>query len=86
MEENTSLRYICREPSPAETIAGVEQAIDLGVVLRPLLNLVEIAVVSHEWIVGLFGDGVVGVGRLSRDVDLCADGKSRRRGNGRSWT
>ena len=37
-----------------QIVAGIEQVIDLGAVTRPLLNLVEIAVVRIERIIGLF--------------------------------
>src|SRR5262249_42255845 len=39
---------------PTETVAGIEQAIDLRSVPRPLLNLVEVAVVGVARAVGLF--------------------------------
>ena len=36
-----------------EIAAGVQHAIDLAAVFRPLLDLVEAAVVRAEWVVGL---------------------------------
>jgi hypothetical protein len=36
-----------------EIVAGVEHAVDLGAILRPLLNLVEVALVRLERVVGL---------------------------------
>jgi len=39
---------------PTETVAGIEQAIDLRSVPHPLLNLVEVAVVGVARAVGLF--------------------------------
>ena len=36
-----------------EIVAGVQHAIDLAAVFRPLLDLVEAAVVRAEWVVGL---------------------------------
>jgi hypothetical protein len=38
----------------AKIIAGIQQAIDSHAVLRPLLDLVEIAIISKQRIVGLF--------------------------------
>jgi hypothetical protein len=36
-----------------EIVAGEQHAIDLAAVFRPLLDLVEAAVVRAEWVVGL---------------------------------
>jgi hypothetical protein len=38
---------------PAEIVAGIEQAIDLRSVPRPLLDLVEVPDVGNQWIGGL---------------------------------
>jgi hypothetical protein len=38
---------------PTKTVAGIEQAIDLRSVPRPLLDLVEIPHVGDQWIGGL---------------------------------
>ena len=38
----------------AKTIAGIKQAIDFHAVPRPLLDLVEIAIIRAQRIVGLF--------------------------------
>ena len=39
---------------PAETVAGIEQAVDVRSVPRPLLDLVEIVQVGDQRIGGLF--------------------------------
>jgi hypothetical protein len=38
---------------PTETVAGIEQAIDLRSVPRPLLDLEEVPDVGNQWIGGL---------------------------------
>jgi hypothetical protein len=38
---------------PTKTVAGIEQAIDLRSVPRPLLDLVEVPHVGDQWIGGL---------------------------------
>jgi hypothetical protein len=38
---------------PAETVAGIEQAVDVRSVPRPLLDLVEVSDVGDEWVGGL---------------------------------
>jgi len=45
--------------SLVEIIAGVKEALDLRAVLGPLLNLVEIAIVREERIVGLLVGPIV---------------------------
>jgi hypothetical protein len=39
-------------PGPCETVAGIEQAIDLRSIPRPLLDFVEVAVVRVDCAVG----------------------------------
>src|SRR5262249_7853542 len=47
---------------PTKTVAGIEQAIDLRSVSRPLLDLVEVARVGDQWIGGLLVEvNVVGL-------------------------
>ena len=50
------------QAGPAETVAGIEQVIDLRSVPRPLLDLVEIAQVGNQRIGGLLVEvNVVGL-------------------------
>jgi hypothetical protein len=42
-----------RQAGPTKTVAGIEQAIDLRSVPRPLLDLVEVPHVGDQWIGGL---------------------------------
>jgi hypothetical protein len=44
-----------RPPAPCKVAAGVQHPIDLGPIFGPLLDLVEIAVIRNQRIVGLFG-------------------------------
>jgi hypothetical protein len=37
-----------------EVVAGIKEAVDLHAVLRPLLDLVEIAMMGMEWVIGFF--------------------------------
>ena len=47
---------------PAKTVAGIEQAVDLRSVPRPLLDLIEIVQVGHQRIGGLLVEvNVVGL-------------------------
>jgi hypothetical protein len=41
-------------PRLVQAAAGIEHALDLGAILGPLLDLVEVAVVRDEWVISLF--------------------------------
>jgi hypothetical protein len=53
-----------------QVVAGVEQAIDFRAVSRPLLDLVEIALVRVERVVGLLAKEVAVRGRLAQPASL----------------
>ena len=46
--------------SPAQAVAGIEQAINLRAVPRPFFDLIEVAIVRIERVVGFFVGPIVG--------------------------